>query len=263
MAEETCDFLLRELRTAEGGFASSLDADSDGREGAFYVWTPAELTEALGDDDGAFAASAFTVTEAGTFEDGASVLQRLSDPDDGERLDRIRGVLLTAREGRTRPARDDKVVAAWNGLAIGALAEAGVLFNRPDLLTAATEAADLIVTTHVVEPARTTPLVGRTRLLRTSRDGTAGPSAGLLEDYACVAAGLLRLFGMTGEAHWATVAGELLDAVLVAFADGNGGFYDTADDGERLIFRPGRPDRQRHPVRHLRRGRRAASATPR
>jgi uncharacterized protein YyaL (SSP411 family) len=241
VAEETCDFLLRELRTAEGGFAASLDADSDGREGAFYVWTPAELTEALGADDGAFAATAFTVTEEGTFEDGASVLQRLSDPDDVERLDRIRGVLLTAREGRTRPARDDKVVAAWNGLAISALADAGVLFNRPDLLAAATEAADLIVTTHVVEPDRKTPLVGRTRLLRTSRDGTAGPSAGLLEDYACVAAGLLRLFGLTGEAHWATVAGELLDAVLVAFADGNGGFYDTADDGERLIFRPADP----------------------
>ena len=241
VAEETCEFMLRELRTAEGGLAASIDADSDGREGAYYAWTPAELAEVLGAEDGAYAAGAFGVTEAGTFEQGASVLRRLADPADPERFDRIRGVLLTAREGRTRPARDDKVVAAWNGLAIGALAEAGVLFDRPDLLAAATEAADLLVSIHLVQPPRLTPLVGRTRLLRTSRDGTAGPSAGLLEDYACVAAGLLRLYGLTGEARWVTVAGELLDAVLVAFADGNGGFFDTADDSERLIFRPADP----------------------
>jgi hypothetical protein len=238
VAEETCGFLLRELRTAEGGFAASLDADSDGTEGAFYVWTPAQLAEALDSADAEFAVRAFGVTEDGTFEEGASVLQRRTDPEDQERFDRIRGVLLTAREGRNRPARDDKVVAAWNGLAIGALAEAGVLFNRPDLLAAATEAAGLLCEIHLVQPARPTPLVGRARLLRTSRDGTAGPSAGLLEDYACVAAGLLRLSGLTGEARWAAVAGELLDTVLVAFADGNGGFYDTADDGEQLIFRP-------------------------
>jgi len=241
VAEETCEFMLRELRTAEGGFASSLDADSDGSEGAFYAWAPAQLAEALDADDAAFAAEALGVTDAGTFEHGRSVLQRRRDPEDAERFDRIRGVLLTARAGRTRPARDDKVVAAWNGLAIGALAEAGVLLDRPDLLAAARQAADLVVSIHLVQPARATPLVGRSRLLRTSRDGTAGPSAGLLEDYACLAAGLLRLSGLTGEARWATVAGELLDTVLVAFADGNGGFYDTADDGEQLIFRPADP----------------------
>jgi uncharacterized protein YyaL (SSP411 family) len=238
VAEETCDFMLRELRTAEGGLAASLDADSDGSEGTFYVWTPAQLNEVLGEEDGAFAARAFHVTEAGTFEDGASVLQRLSEPDERERFDRIRGILLTAREGRTRPGRDDKVVAAWNGIAIGALAEAGVLFDRPDLVAAATEAAELLVSVHYSPPKESSPVVGTARILRTSRDGVAGPSAGLLEDYACVAAGLLKLSGMTGEARWATVAGALLDTVLTAFADGNGGFYDTADDGERLIFRP-------------------------
>src|SRR3984957_11513098 len=241
VAEETCDFMLRELRTPEGGFAASLDADSDGSEGTFYVWTPQQLREVLGEDDGEFAASAFGVTEAGTFEHGASVLQRRTQPEDQERFDRIRGVLLTAREERTRPARDDKVVAAWNGMAIGALAEAGVLFDRPDLLAAATEAADLLFSVHLRQPAKSTPLVGTSRLLRTSKDGRAGPSAGLLEDYACVAAGLIRLSGMTGEASWAGVAGMLLDTVLTAFADGNGGFYDTADDGERLIFRPADP----------------------
>ena len=133
VAEETCDFMLRELRTPEGGLAASLDADSDGSEGAFYVWTPAQLREVLGEEDGEFAARAFRVTEAGTFEHGTSVLQRLTEPDERERFDRIRGILLTAREGRTRPGRDDKVVAAWNGMAIGALAEAGVLFTAPTL----------------------------------------------------------------------------------------------------------------------------------
>jgi uncharacterized protein YyaL (SSP411 family) len=126
-------------------------------------------------------------------------------------------------------------------MAIGALAEAGVLFNRPDLLAAATEAAELLSSVHLLQPAKATPVVGASRLLRTSRDGVAGPSAGLLEDYACVAAGLIRLSGMTGEASWAEVAGGLLDTVLTAFTDGNGGFYDTADDGERLIFRPADP----------------------
>jgi uncharacterized protein YyaL (SSP411 family) len=233
VAEETCDFVLRELRTAEGGLAASLDADSDGEEGAYYVWTPAELLQILGEDDGAFAARAFGVTEAGTFEHGTSVLQRRADPGGqaAERLDRIRGLLLTAREGRTRPARDDKIVAAWNGLAIGALAEAGVLFARPDLVAAAGEAARLLVSLHY----------SAGRLVRTSRDGVAGPSAGLLEDYACVAAGLLRLAGVTGGDRWVEVAGALLDTVLAAFGDGNGGFYDTAADGERLIFRPADP----------------------
>ena len=241
VAEETCDFMLRELRTPEGGLAASLDADSDGSEGTFYVWTPAQLREVLGEEDGDFAAHAFHVTEAGTFEHGASVLQRLTEPDERERFDRIRGILLTAREGRTRPGRDDKVVAAWNGMAIGALAEAGVLFNRPDLVAAATQAAELLVSLHFVPPKESSPVIGTARILRTSRDGVAGPSAGLLEDYACVAAGLLKLSGMTGEARWATVAGALLDTVVTAFPDGNGGFYDTADDGERLIFRPTDP----------------------
>ncbi len=140
-------------------------------------------------------------------------------------------MLLTARGGRTRPARDDKVVAAWNGMAIGALAEAGVLFARPDLVAAAEDAAELLVSLHY----------SAGRIVRTSRDGVAGPSAGLLEDYACVAAGLLELAGVSGGDRWVEVAGALLDTVLTAFGDGNGGFYDTAEDGERLIFRPADP----------------------
>ena len=231
VSEETCDFLLRELRTPEGGFAASLDADSDGAEGAFYVWTPAALREVLGETDAEFAATAFGVTPTGTFEHGTSVLQRRSDPVDRERFDRIRGVLLAARDGRPRPALDDKVVAAWNGMAISALAEAGLLFDRHDLIAAAGDAADLLVSLHV----------RGAQILRTSREGAAGPSAGLLEDYACVASGLLVLYGVTGADRWVPVAASLLDTVLSAFGDGSGGFYDTADDGERLIFRPADP----------------------
>jgi hypothetical protein len=237
VAEETCEFLLRELLTAEGGFAASLDADSAGEpgiesgEGAYYVWTPSRLRDVLGDSDGEWAASVFGVTAAGTFEHGTSVLQRRSDPDDTERLDRIRGTLLAAREGRPRPSRDDKVVAAWNGMAIAALAEAGLLLDRADFLAAASNAASLLASLHVTGG----------RLVRTSRGGVAGDSAGLLEDYACVASGLLALAGVTGSERWAPVAGELLDTVLSEFGDGTGGFYDTAADGERLIFRPADP----------------------
>jgi len=231
VCEETCDWMIRELRTPEGGLAASLDADSDGEEGKFYAWTPGGLRAVLGAADAEFAAAAFGVTRAGTFEHGSSVLQRRAEPADRERFDRIRGVLLAAREGRVRPARDDKVVAAWNGLAIAALAEAGLLLDRPEFTAAALDAAELLAGVH---------LAGG-RLVRTSRDGAPGGSAGLLEDYACVASGLLALSGTAGEARWVPVAGRLLEVVLGAFGDGEGGFYDTAGDGERLIFRPADP----------------------
>jgi len=257
VAEETCDWMLRELRTGEGGFAASLDADSEGEEGKFYVWRPAELRAVLGSDDGEFAARVFGVTETGTFERGASVLQRRADPEDTGRLDRIRSALLTARASRVRPARDDKVVAAWNGLAISAFAESGLLLGRPDFIAAARDAAALLAAVHLADG----------RLIRTSRDGIAGsaapggaapggaavgdgptPSAGttgstpgVLEDYACVAEGFLTLSGVTGQARWMTLAGELLEVALAAFGDGAGGFYDTAADGEPMIFRPADP----------------------
>ncbi len=231
VAEETCDWMLRELRTAEGGIAASLDADSEGEEGKFYVWRPAELRAVLGAEDGEFAAEAFNVTEAGTFEHGASVLQLRSDPEDANRLGRVREALLAARSGRVRPGRDDKVVAAWNGLAISALAECGLLFARPDLTAAARDAAALLAGVH---------LAGG-RLVRTSRDGAAGTTAGALDDYACVAEGFLTLSGVTGEARWLRLAGELLEVALGSFGDGQGGFYDTAADDEALIFRPADP----------------------
>ncbi len=231
VAEETLDWMLRELRTDEGGFAASLDADSEGEEGKFYVWDPAELVAVLGPEDGEFAAQAFGVTEAGTFEHGASVLQRRAEPADAARLARVRSALLAARGDRVRPGRDDKVVAAWNGLAISALAEGGLLLRRPDLTAAARDAAALLAAVHLADG----------RLVRTSRDATAGNTAGALEDYACVAAGFLALSGVTGEDRWLTLAGQLLEFALTAFADGSGGFYDTAADGEALIFRPADP----------------------
>jgi len=228
VALETCTWMVRDMRTADGGLAASLDADTEGEEGRFYVWRPAELTAVLGPADAGFAADAFGVTEAGTFERGASVLQRRAEPDDQERLARIRGQLLLAREQRVHPGQDDKVVAAWNGLAISALAECSLAFDQPHLLQAARTAASLLAEVH---------LKG-TKLMRTSRGGYAGDTDGALEDYACVAESFLVLSGITGEAGWLPLAGRLLDTALGAFGDGDGGFYDTAADGESLIFRP-------------------------
>ncbi|MFD5698842.1 thioredoxin domain-containing protein [Streptomyces lasiicapitis] len=249
VALETADFLVRELRTNEGGFASALDADSEDAtgklvEGAYYVWTAAQLREVLGEADGDLAAAYFGVTEEGTFEEGASVLQlprRDGDGDSGivggvvdeSRIAGIRERLLAARAERPAPGRDDKVVAAWNGLAIAALAETGALFDRPDLVTAAVGAADLLVRLHMDD---------RARLARTSKDGHVGANAGVLEDYADVAEGFLALASVTGEGVWLEFAGFLLDHVLAQFVDPeSGALYDTASDGEQLIRRPQDP----------------------
>jgi len=231
VADETCGWMIRELGTAQGGLAAALDADSDGEEGKFYVWTPDQLRAVLGPGDGQYAAETFGVTTAGTFESGSSVLQLRADPADGDRLARIKAALLTARAERVRPARDDKVVAAWNGLAIAALAEAGLLLGRPEFIAAARATAELLAGSHLTAG----------RLARTSRGGVAGPSAGVLEDYACVADGFLALSGVTGESRWAELAGQLLATALDRFGDGSGGFYDTADDGEQLLYRPADP----------------------
>jgi uncharacterized protein YyaL (SSP411 family) len=233
VAEETADFLLRGLGTTQGAFAAALDADTNGVEGLTYVWTPGQLVEVLGEADGAWAAELCTVTAGGTFEDGASTLQRRTDPDDPERWASVRDRLLAARATRPQPARDDKVVTAWNGLAIGALAEAGVALNRPDWVTAARRAAEFVVDRHLVDG----------RLRRTSRDGAVGTSAGVLDDYGCLADGLLALHQATGEPRWLAVATELLEVAVDRFADpaAAGAFYDTADDAERLVRRPSDP----------------------
>ncbi len=227
VADETAAFLVRDLRTAEGGFASALDADTDGVEGKTYAWTPAQLEEVLGADDGAWAARLLSVTAEGTFEHGASTLQLLVDPDDPARWVRVRAALLAARDERPQPARDDKVVTAWNGLAIVALAEGGAALARPGWVEAAVTAAELLLSRHVVDG----------RLRRSSRGGTVGAAAGVLEDHAALADGLLALHQATGAARWLDAAVELLDTTLAHFL-ADGVLFDTADDAETLLHRP-------------------------
>ncbi|MGA5727638.1 thioredoxin domain-containing protein [Streptomyces seoulensis] len=240
VALETADFLVAELRTEEGGFASALDADSDdgtGRhvEGAYYVWTPENLRALLGDTDGDLAAEYFGVTGEGTFEHGQSVLQlpQAERVFDAEKIASVKERMLAERSRRPAPGRDDKVVAAWNGLAIAALAETGAYFDRPDLIEAAVAAADHLVRVHLDEHGH---------LTRTSRDGRAGANSGVLEDYADVAEGFLALASVTGEGVWLDFAGLLLDQVTTRFTDPeSGALYDTASDAEQLIRRPQDP----------------------
>ncbi|PJK20615.1 thioredoxin domain-containing protein [Mycolicibacterium goodii] len=230
IASETADFMIAELGDLDM-FTSSLDADAAGREGSTYVWTPAELRDVLGDDDGTWAAAVFAVTDEGTFEHSASVLQLPADPDDPVRFETIRAALLTARRARPQPARDDKVVTAWNGFAITALAEASVALQRPELLDAASRCARRLVDLHIVDG----------RLRRASLGGAVGASAGILEDHAALATALLTLYQQTGA--WLPEARHLLDVALDHFADPAqpGRWFDTADDAETLMVRPADP----------------------
>jgi uncharacterized protein YyaL (SSP411 family) len=232
IAGETATFLLRDLGTPAGGLASALDADTDGVEGLTYAWTPAQLNEALGPDDGTWAADLFGVTTKGTFEHGSSVLVLRRDIDAADtglvaRWQDVRARLLTARDRRPQPHRDDKVVAAWNGLAVTALAE----HDAPASRAAAVELAGVLATRHLVDG----------RLRRVSRDGVVGEPAGVLEDYGCVAEAFLAVHQLTADPRWLGLAKELLDVALAHFATGAGGFYDTADDAERLVTRPADP----------------------
>ena len=232
VVRETAAFLLRDLRSVQGGFISSLDADTDGHEDLTYVWTPGELVEALGPDDGQWAAELFAVTAAGTFEHGASVLQLLRDPDDVERWKRITSTLSDVRATRPQPGRDDKIVAAWNGLAIAALVEAGELCGEPSWTTAACEAAQLLIDVHLVDGT----------LSRTSKDGVRGNNVGVLEDYACVAEAFLVIHQFCGGSQWLERARGLIDVLVDEFGDPvSGGFFDTASSAEELVLRPQDP----------------------
>src|SRR6185437_5866945 len=190
---ERARFLLDDL--ADGAmFTSSLDADADGREGSTYVWTPEQLNDTLGPDDGRWAAEVFAVTAAGTFEHGSSVLQYPTDPEDPQRAERTRAALLGARRGRVQPGRDDKVVTSWNGLAITALAEAAVALDEPEFAQAATRCAQALLDLHIVDG----------RLRRASLGGVVGDSVAILEDHAMLSTGLLALYQLTTEAAWLT-----------------------------------------------------------
>ena len=232
VAAETAAFLIGDM-TADGMFTSSLDADAAGSEGSTYVWTRAQLRDVLGEADGDWAAELFAVTEHGPFEHGTSVLQLRADPDDAERFERVRGALMRERRTRPQPPRDDKIVTAWNGLAITALAEASVALDDPSLLDAAQRCAASIAALHVVDG----------RLRRASLGGRVGQSAAILEDHAMLATGLLSLHQLTGQASWLATATDLIDIALRHFADPDrpGRWFDAADDAEQLMVRPADP----------------------
>ncbi|WP_241385361.1 thioredoxin domain-containing protein [Rhodococcus sp. CH91] len=233
VAEETAEFLLRDLLAEEGGFTSALDADTGGVEGLTYVWTPEQLEEILGTDDGRWAATVFAVTEEGTFEHGASVLQLPGDAEDSARLADVRARLFAARTERPQPGRDGKVVTAWNAFAITALAEAGAALGEPAWIDAATDCAQVLLDRH---------LVGG-RLRRASLGGVVGAPAGVLEDYGALVTALLAVHQATGEVSWVAHARALADVALEQFADPErpGSWFDTAHDAESLVARPRDP----------------------
>ncbi|CAM2813070.1 thioredoxin domain-containing protein [Skermania piniformis] len=233
VAGEVARFLLDDLSTGTGGFASALDADTDGVEGATYLWTPASLAAELGSTEGTWAAQLFGVTDSGTFEAGASVLQLPVDPLDEARYRRVRAALRTARDRRPQPARDDKVIAEWNGLAITALAEAGAALDEPEWVAAAVAGARYLLDVHLVDG----------RLRRASIDGAVGSAPGVLADYASMVVGLAGLHQATGELEWLDAAQDLLDVATTCFAaaDEPGAWFDSADDADILIVRPRNP----------------------
>jgi uncharacterized protein len=228
VCEDTLDWALREMRGPEGGFYSALDADSDGVEGRFYVWTTAELEEVL-DEDAEAAIRWLGATEEGNFVDphhpqpGLNVLEDRGPRPDAETRERIRAQLLEARAQRTRPSLDDKRLTSWNALMISALAEAGGAY-----LDAAVGCAEF-----VLRELRTP----EGRLLRTYSASEAKID-GYLEDHAFLLEAYIALFEATCEERWLTHATALADELIERFSDPeNGGFFSTASDGEQLIAR--------------------------
>jgi uncharacterized protein YyaL (SSP411 family) len=226
VAGRTADYLLRELRHADGGFFSSQDADSEGVEGRFFVWSFQELTGIAGEP----VARHLGATPEGNWE-GSNVLWTPQPA--GEELeaqvDAVLPRLFEAREARVHPATDDKVLAAWNGLAISALAEAGRSFGEPRYLDAAAAAASFVLEALTG---------GQGRLLRSWREGRAG-GPGYLDDHACMAEACLTLYETTFDLRWLREARRLAGAMVELFADpGGDGFYQTGRDAEQLVVRP-------------------------
>ena len=251
VATGTLDYLLRELTTDDGAFAASQDADTDGVEGATFTWRSDEIRSVLGDDAALFS-TAYGVTEGGNWE-GVTVLSRVRPTAElatlygvpaGEvdaRLAQARTKLLAARDRRPQPARDDKALAAWNGLAIGALADAArLLAFAVDDAAGAQAARYRAAAERAAETILGGLLDGDGRLGRSWKDGRA-TGQGVLEDYADLADGLLALYGATFDERWFVAARRLADQIVAHFADPAGGFFDTADDHERLVTRPRDP----------------------
>jgi uncharacterized protein YyaL (SSP411 family) len=240
IARETLDYVLREMTAPTGAFYSTQDADSEGEEGKFYIWTQQELYDILGPEDGEFACNVWRVTPHGNFE-GRNILSRqLSDADEAKahgmtladfqtRLQQVKQKLYAARSQRVWPGRDEKILTAWNALMIAAFAQAGAAFREPRYLHAATAAAHFLLETMRTPTGR---------LYRTAAVGQPPKLNGYLEDYAYLADALVTLYEATFEPTWLTAATELADSLLRHFADPHGaGFFFTADDHEPLIAR--------------------------
>jgi len=250
IAHETYAFLVNHMATPEGGFASAFDADTDGVEGLTYVWTPAQLIEVLGEADASFAQDLFGVTDEGNFEHGATVLTLARDADAADsgvkqRWAAIRAKLSRARAARPQPATDDKVVAAWNGLAITAMCEYARFAQAGHASNESPENGD----TPVVDDA---PILKAATLLhekhqnggrlrRVSRHGKVGEPVGVLEDYGCVAEAYAALHQLTGDPQWLENAKSLLDTALELFVEEDGRVFDTAKDAQKLVTRPADP----------------------
>lgn len=239
VCEETLDFVVRELRHPNGGFYSSLDADSEGEEGKFYVWTAEEIRSAIQDEKEVdFLFAAYQITQAGNFE-GKTVLQRrLTDDELAEKFniparkvpDRLKGlhqILLEARAQRVRPGTDDKVLVSWNGMMLVAFAEAARYLKRADYLNIARQNADFLL--KELHPGD--------RLLRSWRAGKAAHNA-YLEDYAALILGLLALYQSDPDPRWYQRAEDLAEDMALNFRDLEGGFFDTRHDHEPLLRRP-------------------------
>jgi uncharacterized protein len=249
ICEETLDYVLREMTDPQGGFYSTQDADSDGIEGAFYVWTKAELSSALGEADAALAEQIYQVTEAGNFE-GSNILHLdqseaeiadqlgMSESELRELIERIRKTLYETRSRRHWPGRDDKVLSVWNGFMLRAMAEAGRILSRPDYTQAAERNAKFLLEQMVLHQGNAGG-TGGGLLLRSWRQGSAKIDA-FLEDYASVVNGLLSTYETTGEVFFLSEARTLADKLLSRFWDeASGSFFDTAVSGhEDLIGRP-------------------------
>ncbi|MFZ5477299.1 MAG: DUF255 domain-containing protein [Myxococcota bacterium] len=222
VVRETLGWMQREMASPGGGFCSALDADSEGEEGKFYVWTPAEIRSVLGVLDGMRACTALGVTDQGSFEHGTSVLQLEGEVDDAwiEKL-------LAAREQRVRPGRDDKVLTAWNALAISAFARAGAAFDDPEWRGAAVKAARFLLDTATVDG----------RLQRTWKDGRAHVPA-FADDHAFLVNALIDLYEATLDLDWLGEANALADRLVELFwDDADGGLYYTGSDAEPLVTR--------------------------
>ncbi len=235
VVEETLDWVLREMRAPEGGFYSALDADSEGVEGKFYVWSVEEMRAALeGEPDADEAVAWFGATDRGNFE-GRNIPVR--GPGTPERLGDWRRRLYEARAQRVWPGLDDKRLTAWNALMISALAEAGAVLERPDYVDAAVGCAEFLLGSV---------RDGEGRLLRTWKDGQAKLNA-YLEDHAYLLEALITLYESTFDPRWFAEARALADTMIGRFADEeNGGFFETSADHEPLLSR--RKDLEDHPI---------------